>query len=941
MNLKPWREIITPHRNVLEGTFQEAEFAADLNKVVNRAAPPEYQDASLFFERTFITEGMRLMLNSVVRRLTGRGGDPVVQLQTAFGGGKTHAMMAVYHLAQCEKPAAHLPGIPPILDELNICELPQTRVAVLDGNSISPSHPRKRGRLTINTIWGEIAWQMGGEEGFKMLENSDRDGTSPGKEILVHIFKRFSPCIVLMDETLAYIRQFAEDKTYSGGTFGSNMAFIQAMTEAAGQVPSAMVLASLPESDLEAGGERGKQALRQIEHLFHRIQTIWKPVSSEEGFEIVRRRLFSPIHHHEMRDAVCKSFADMYIEKGNYPAETKESNYFQRMISAYPFHPEIFDRLYEDWASLENFQRTRGVLRLMAMVVHRLWVDGNQDYLIMPGSVPMYDTQIKNELIRYLPTGWEPVLDRDVDGPKSMTAQIDKNDTRFGSIHAARRVSRSIFLGSAPTTSGQRIRGINAEHIRLGCVQPGQSAGTYDDAVRRLNDKLYYLYSGNERYWYDTQTNLRREAEDRMFRFKDKELLLFPEIARRLKAVLKGGPFKGIHVFTPPGDIPDDTHIRLVVLPPSAPHLWKQKDTPAAKAAEGIIKKRGPQPRLNQNRLIFLCADADAAPSIYDNTKRYLAWNSIVEDKDVLNLDQHRIKEADKNCGEYDDRLNGVIVQAYKWVLAPVQTPKSKGGLSDLCWEEQKITSTETNIISGIAASLTENEMLIPEWSPIHLSNQLQMWYLKDERMDQSVQSLWNDFCRYLYLPRLVDSDVLKKAIETGIQTKDFFGYAPGKENDRYLGLLFGSRGPVYIDHTSLIVRKDAAQRQLDTESVPPPVNNGRTDPTINPQRSNEAVSIDPPVSPVPSPQFPTRFHGAVHLNPVKPGLEFSDITQEIIQHFSSKIGVEVTITVEIQAKYDKGFDDTTCRTVKENSKTLGFTIAEFEDDHGNSPASS
>jgi len=353
------------------------------------------------------------MLNSVVRRLTGQGGDPVVQLQTAFGGGKTHAMMAVYHLAKCEKPVAHLPGIPPILDEMKISELPQTRIAVLDGNSLSPSHPRKRGNLNINTIWGEMAWQIGGEEGYKMLDHADRDGTSPGKEILAKIFKRFSPCIVLMDETVAYIRQFVENKTYSGGTFGSNMAFIQALTEAIGQVPSAMVFASLPESDLEAGGERGKHALRQLEHLFHRIEAIWKPVSSEEGFEIVRRRLFTPLTNNEIRDAVCKSFADTYIEKGNYPAETKESAYFQRMTSAYPFHPEIFDRLYEDWASLENFQRTRGVLRLMAMVVHRLWVDGNQDYLIMPSSIPMYDTQVKNELVRYLPTGWEPVLDRD------------------------------------------------------------------------------------------------------------------------------------------------------------------------------------------------------------------------------------------------------------------------------------------------------------------------------------------------------------------------------------------------------------------------------------------------------------------------------------------------------------------------------------------------
>ncbi|MBN1931790.1 MAG: ATP-binding protein [Desulfobacterales bacterium] len=942
MSLKPWRELITPHQNVLEGTFQESEFAADLNKVVNGSAPPEYQDPSLFFERTFITEGMKLMLNSVVKRLTGKGGDPVVQLQTAFGGGKTHAMMAVYHIARGEKPASQLPGIPPILDLLKISELPRAHVAVLDGNSLSPSQPRKRGSITVNTLWGEMAWQLGGEEGYRMLEKADQEGTSPGKEIIAELFKRFSPCIVLMDETVAYIRQFAEGKDYAGGTFGSNMAFLQALTEASGHVPTAMVLASLPESDLEAGGERGKHALRQIEHLFHRLEAIWKPVSSEEGFEIVRRRLFATLSDRDTRDAVCKAFAEMYIEGGNYPSETRESVYLQRMKAAYPFHPEIFDRLYEDWATLENFQRTRGVLRLMAMVVHRLWVDGNQDYMIMPGSIPMYDNQVKSELIRYLPTGWEPVLDRDVDGPKAMTTHVDNRDTRFGTIHAARRVSRTIFLGSAPTTSGQRIRGINAEHIRLGCTQPGQSSGTFDDALRRLNDQLYYLYSGNDRYWYDTQTNLRREAEDRITRY-NREDHLFPEISKRIKATLKGQPFSGIHVFTPHSDIPDDTSIRLVVLPPTASHLYKKKETIATQTALEIIQKRGQQPRLNQNRLIFLCADADATATVYDNTKRYLAWKSIVDDKDALNLDQHRIKEATKNRNDYDTRLNGVISQAYKWVIAPNQEPNPKGGVGKLYWEEHKVSSTNPNIIPAITHVLAENEMLIPRWSPIHLNNELQKWYLKDDRKEISLKTLWNDFCRYPYMPRLVDSNVLRDTVAAGIESKDFFGYASGKDGDRYIGLIYGKSGSVFVDENSFIVQKEAAQRQIEAESKPPehPTNTGGAD-YVQPTGTNtgtlgvkesgpEQPGVGPTVAP-PKKMF-RRFHGSVKLDPIKASLDFSTITQEVIQHFSSILGTEVNISLEIEAVSNNGFEDSIRRTVQENSRTLGFNHAEFEED--------
>jgi hypothetical protein len=523
-----------------------------------------------------------------------------------------------------------------------------------------------------------------------------------------------------------------------------------------------------------------------------------------------------------------------------------------------------------------------------------------------------------------------------------MTTLIDNRDSRFGIIHAARRVSRTIFLGSAPTTSGQRIRGINAEHIRLGCTQPGQSSGIYDDALRRLNDQLYYLYSGNDRYWYDIQTNLRREAEDRMSRFSKEDHLL-PEISRRLKNTLKGGPFSGIHVFTPHGDVPDDTHLRLIVLPPTAFHVWKQKESMAIKTASAIIRNRGQQPRLNQNRLIFLCADVDAVATVYDNSKRYLAWQSIVDDKDVLNLDQHRIKEATKNRNDYDERLNGVLAQAYRWVLAPNQEPNPKGGVGDIYWEEQRVTFIGTNIVPAIADVLIENEMLISQWSPIHLIDCLNRWYLKADRQDIGLSTLWNDFCRYPYLPRLVNTDVFRDTVAAGIESMDFFGYASGKDGDRYIGLIFGRRGTVYIDESSLIVHKEAAQRQLDIENklagAPDPDDDSGYGKTGGDRASDVGVAEGGPGVVGPGPkeglnqEVFRRFHGSIKLNPISASLDFSTITQEIIQHFSCKLGTSVNITLEIEAVSDKGFDDSLRRTVQENSRTLGFNHAEFEED--------
>ena len=258
---RPWREIAIPHEDVLKGTFQQAEFAADLSRVHAGTASPEYRDPVLFFKRTYITEGMRLLLDSVLKRITGQGGDPVIQLQTAFGGGKTHTMLAVYHLARGSAPASDLQGIPPILDAAGVIDLPRARVVVIDGTKLSPNMPQKRGRVSINTMWGDLAWQLGGEEAYMQIREADESGTSPGKETLAALLARYAPCVILMDELVAYMRQFDETTKLAGGTYGSNITFMQALTEAIKAVPTAVLLASLPESDQEAGREARRTAV--------------------------------------------------------------------------------------------------------------------------------------------------------------------------------------------------------------------------------------------------------------------------------------------------------------------------------------------------------------------------------------------------------------------------------------------------------------------------------------------------------------------------------------------------------------------------------------------------------------------------------------------------------------------------------------------------------
>lgn len=945
MNIKAWREIATPHKDVLEGTFKQSEFAADLSQVALGTAPSDYQDAAKFYSRTYITEGMKLLLISVAQRLAGKGGDPVVQLQTAFGGGKTHTLLAVYHLATRKNTTNELMGIPPILDESGIQDLPQANMAVIDGLRISASQAREDKGITIRTLWGEMAYQLLGEEGYALVAESDAKGTAPGKAVLQDLLEKASPCVILMDELVAFIRQLELGKSYVAGTFDSNISFIQALTEALKAVPRAILLASLPESDVEAGGSMGKQALNSLEKYFARLESVWKPVGPEEAFEIVRRRLFENAGDPAEIKKVCQAYSSLYTTNATlFPSETQTSEYQQRLERSYPIHPEIFDRLYNDWSTLDSFQRTRGVLQYMAIIIHCLWVSDNNDAMIMPGSLPLYDSSVRTKSLHYLPQGWEPVLESEVDGRNAITQQIDGKNTLFGSIHAARRTARTIFLGSAASSSNQSVRGIQTERILLGSMLPGQTVGIYTDVIRHLRNQMHYLYSESDRYWLDTKPNLRREMEARKQNIDDREDLL-PLLKNKLKKELSGSEYiSETHVFTSSLDIPDEVGlgIRLVVL--SAKASYSRSDSNLAfSAAEEILNHRGDHPRHRRNRLIFLAPDFDVVSRLNDHARTYLAWKSIAKDIEdgILNHDISHLNQAKRQRDATEQTLQQLVRETWKWILSPIENFDS--GKPVLKWETLAISTSAYRLPKAIESRLSEEEWLITQWSPIHLKTILSNWYFKGDVKDIPLSKVWNDFCNYLYLPRIVNQDVFRRAVETGLQSQDYFGFAAGKENDEYLGFAFGQPMIVQVDENALLIERETARkiheenlRKLNMEK--PSVALPSDDAGVHSQAANKEPSLTAGSEPGlqrTSPQNETklkRFYGTVSLDSITAINSFGKIMEEVVQNFTTLPESKVTISVEIGAETDTSFDQTVQRIVKENCSQLGFKSFEFEE---------
>ena len=377
------------------------------------------------------------------------------------------------------------------MEEAGAKSLPTARRVVLVGNKISPGNPvTKPDGTVVRTLWGELAWQLGGKKAFAQLAADDEKATSPG-DVLRELFNEYGPCLILIDEWVAYARQLHDQSDLPAGGFETQFTFAQALTESAKLAKNCLLVISLPASDtagsphtqaddVEVGGQRGREALDRLRNVVGRVESSWRPASAEEGFEIVRRRLFEPLAdpaQFKDRDVVARAFADLYrTQHQEFPPECRDADYEKRIKAAYPIHPEIFDRLYTDWSTLVKFQRTRGVLRLMAAVIHSLWEKGDRNPLILPANISIDDPRVQFELTRYLSDNWVPVIEKDVDGPNSLPLRLDGEVPNLGKFAACRRVARAIYLGSAPTATAAH-RGIEDRRVKLGCVMPGEVAG--------------------------------------------------------------------------------------------------------------------------------------------------------------------------------------------------------------------------------------------------------------------------------------------------------------------------------------------------------------------------------------------------------------------------------------------------------------------------------
>lgn len=968
--LPSWRDVLKPHPDVASGQYNNAEFAADLYSVaVQQNAANEYQEPVEFFRRTYLTDGLKELLRRAVDRISGlESANPVINLQTTFGGGKTHSMLAVWHLFS----GRELHEFPQSVQELLADEKPgilgkPVHKAALVGNEIPPASPsQKPDGTVVRTLWGELAWQLGGAAGYAIVANADRTGTNPGN-LLRKLFTDFGPAVVLIDEWVAYARQLPDSydqkdphaQCVTAGLFETQFTFAQSLTLAAENVPGTLLLVSVPASegrqltpgegsakneeanasDLEVGGQRGHDALHRLDYVIRRVAYQWSPATRDESYEIVRRRLFVEPDAKVLAiiATAARRFTDYYRHHPKeFPTGVGESDYESRIKASYPIHPELLDRLYSDWSTLDRFQRTRGVLRLMSHVIHQLYSREDPSPLIMPGSVPLDAQPVRSEIRQYVDNAWDAIIQSEIDGDNAVARVVDDERPVLKDRSLALRTARTIFMEATPTLDAA-LKGKDRKRITLGVAMPGDVLGNIGSALDGLQEKSSHYYTADGRYWYDTQPSLNRLAAERAAQLSIDAV--HSEVAVRLKRALRGSTDVIADVLHPESssDVDEADHLRLVVVPPQYTHNGKDKDSSASKWVHDLLRQRGNAPRSNVNTLVAVAADEKQWGTLESAVRSFLAWSSIFHEAARLDLTQSAAAQAQSTLETTNRTVDDRLAHTWIWGLHAVQDdPQAPFVVGQVRADGQEKNLTKrigTKLASVDAAHsyvanrvvrLDIDEFLRARWT----------------RGFISFTELWAYYCRYPYLHRLRDKSVLVRALEESLLDAAFIetGFALATGFDSTTGEFLGLAVPLEntefgpFNEKTLVVRPDLAVEQRKREEdkerklEPEP---GQT-PAIGP-KTTPAPSLSPRSAPRAVDNAAFSLRQVIDPTTDMPGA-LQAIAQEILEVLRDAGPDVLDITLTVDAQKVDGFDANTIRAVMQNAEALDVTDCRFQD---------
>lgn len=612
--MKPFHTIAVPHDDILKGHLTMDVFAADLWEVANDRGPDEYKDAETFFRKTFVTQGLDNLLTVVKKRLEGKGGDPFIQLQTPFGGGKTHALIALYHKA---------------------AEWGAERI-VIDGTALSAEQ----------TVWGFF------EETLTGKIDLCKGKTSPGKEIIRQLLSAHQPLVILIDELLEYATKASGVVVGNSNLAAQTLAFVQELSETVSTLDRVCLLVTLPASLMEHYDEDAEKLYQKLQKVSGRKEKIYTPVEESEISNIIRQRLFSHIDLDKAKK-VADAFVEYADKESILPSEVQPSEYRSRFSNSYPFMPEVIDVLYHRWGSFHTFQRTRGVLRLLSLVIYNLR-NSNKSYISL-ADFDLGQQELRQELLKHIGSEFNSVIANDITGKEAGSQKVNKAlGKSYQGLGIGTRTANTIFMYSF---SGGQQHGATLGEIKRSATTLQNLSPLVAEAVEQLKMKLFYLQSRGDKYFFSNQANLNRILLNNMENVKDHDLIdLEMEL---LKSSLRGNRFKTYIWEDNSLNIADSEEIKLVVL-----------KSANKTAINEIIKSKGQTPRVYRNTIFFLYPLESERSSFLNILKRKIAFDNIAKDEHLRLTDEQK-KEVKEEIKKLSTPLQDSIRRLYRMIAIP------------------------------------------------------------------------------------------------------------------------------------------------------------------------------------------------------------------------------------------------------------------------------
>lgn len=931
----PWFMTVKPHADIRQGRLDESVFAANLAEVALGNGREVYNNHVVFFEKTYFTAGLKNVAKTVIKGLNGTedAENRVISLQTGFGGGKTHTLISLYHIARHGTLLARSSHAEDLLAYTGIPRFEKANIAVFTNTTNDPANGRRvADDLTINTIWGEIAYQLGGREGYEIVRKNDEQLIAPGglfKKVLAHA----KPALILVDELADYCVKAAARTAGNSSLADQTISFMQELTEAVAGTENCVAVITLPASPQEVGNTPEAQAiLSSLQKRVSRVGADTQPVADDEIYEVIRRRLFEDIGDPQIIEAVVSRYMDMYQQYWTeLPPNANKGEYRQRLLKSYPFHPELIDVFRVRWASNSDFQRTRGVLRLLAAIVSDLWKRQQSlpggNLLIHSGQINFANLDaLSGQLKKLYGNGYDAVISADVSGSSSNAFKIDENKYDYGQWNLTKSVASVILLNSFGSEGSNK--GISVAELKLNLLVPdGFNHNSINGALDELENKAYYLYyaqtGGNgKRYWFHTKPNINILINQAKSDVKP------ADIDAETIRLIKQRTANRIQLFNtivdPTEDMPEQLRPTLIILSPK--HLSNgglHRDT--QKFIEKIATKKGTSERIYRNTMLYLVATEIGISKLQSAIREYLACAKIHQDYGGQ-LEPEQKSDLRKRMEEAQKQSEVALAAAYSNVIKH----STKHGTEILAIKQFK-DSLDSQINTHIIGTLKDEEWLLEN---VGLGTLRANNLLPTVDSPIKVKDVYEAFVRFDDKPMIVGKEAVSRSLQKYC-THGELAIASG-DGKKFTKVYYQENVPFLDadDATLWLVDKSLAVKdEADSPVVPIPSQTVTGSANIVGEHPPEVIygSENKNEGSVPS---PTQFKSLVISGKVPSVDEYTKLFNYFIAPFvmnGNKVEIDVRFRIKSTAANPLTENMIQYKSAKEAASQLGLDFEEEE----------